>query len=97
MIVYQSGYCGPGRDGNKWALRISQSSTITGASLSDCLMPYPGHSLGESYLFAEMQSTYSTAPANWAIKYSDLDLDDAMAPRQVNWLVERINGGKWFK
>ena len=27
---------------------------------------YPGYSLGESYPSAEMQSEYSTAPANWA-------------------------------
>ena len=30
----------------------------------DGLMSYPGHSLGESYIFAEKQSVYSTAPAD---------------------------------
>ena len=29
-------------------------------------MSYPGHSLGESYLSAEMQSVYPTAQADWA-------------------------------
>ena len=40
----------------------SQSSTITGTSPSDCLGSYLGHSLGVgwSYLFAEVQSVYST-------------------------------------
>ena len=36
----------PGSDGNGEVLRISQSSCITGTSPSDCLVSYPGHSLG---------------------------------------------------
>ena len=36
----------------------------TGSSILDGLMSYPGYLLGESYPFAEMQSVYSTAPAN---------------------------------
>ena len=47
-------------------LCIPQSSSITGTSPSDCLVFYPGHSLGESYPSAEMQSVYSTAPGAWA-------------------------------
>ena len=35
----------PGSDGNKEELRIPQSPCITGSSLSDCLVSYPGHSL----------------------------------------------------
>ena len=35
----------PGSNGNEWVLCISQRSSITGASLSDCLVSYPGHSL----------------------------------------------------
>ena len=46
-----------------WVLRIPQSSSITGASPSDCLVSYPGHLLGEIYPSAEMQFLYSTAPA----------------------------------
>ena len=38
---------GPGSNGNKGALCIPQSSSITGASPSDCLVSYPRHSLGE--------------------------------------------------
>ena len=35
----------PGSDGNEGLLHISQSSSITGTSPSDCLMSYLGHSL----------------------------------------------------
>ena len=54
----------PGSDGNKGVLHIPQNSNITEASPSDCLVSYPGHSLGGSYLFKEKQSVYSTAPAD---------------------------------
>ena len=37
---------GPGSDGNEGVFCIPQSSSITGATLSDCLMSYPRHSLG---------------------------------------------------
>ena len=37
---------GPGSDGNKGVLRIAQSTSITGTSPSDCLVSYPGHTLG---------------------------------------------------
>ena len=47
----------------KGVLRIPQSPTITGTSPSDCLVLYPGHSLGG---LAEVQSVYSAAPADWA-------------------------------
>ena len=41
-------------------LAFPQSTSITWASPSDCLVSYPEHSLGESYSSAEMQSVYST-------------------------------------
>ena len=41
---------GPGSDGNEWVLRIPQSSSITGASPLDCLVSYPGRSLGGGVL-----------------------------------------------
>ena len=53
----------PGSDGKEEVLHIPQSSTITGASSSDCLMSYPGHLSLRSYPSAEMQSVYFTAPA----------------------------------
>ena len=62
------GQSGPGNDGNEGVLRIPQSSSIAGTSPSDCLVSYAGHSLvgGGSYPSAEVQSVYSTAPADWA-------------------------------
>ena len=57
----------PGSDGNEGLLRIPQSSSITEASQSDCLVSYPGHSIGESYPFCEMQSVYSTVLVDWAM------------------------------
>ena len=57
----------PGSDGNEVVLRIPQSSSITGTSASDCLVSYPRHSLREYCIYAEMQSVYSTALADWAI------------------------------
>ena len=59
------GQSGPGSDGNEGVLRIPQSSSITGTSPSDCLISYPGHSLGGCYPSAEVQSVYSTAAADW--------------------------------
>ena len=41
---------GPEIDGNKGVLCIPQSSSITGASTSDCSMSYPRHLLGEVLL-----------------------------------------------
>ena len=55
---------GPGNDGNEGVLHITQRSSSTEASSSDCLVSYPGHSLEKSYSSVEMQSVYSTAPVN---------------------------------
>ena len=41
-------------NGNEGVLRIPQSSSITGTSLSDCLVSYTGLSLGVSYPSAHM-------------------------------------------
>ena len=61
----------PGSDDNEGVLHISQSSSITGTSLSNYLVSYLGHSLGRPYPSAEMQSVYSTAPADLARKQSE--------------------------
>ena len=61
-----SGQSGAGNDGNEGVVCFHPNSSITGA-LSAGLMSYPGHSLGwGSYPYAEIQSMYSTAPADWA-------------------------------
>ena len=52
------GQSGPGSNGNEGVLCIPHSPSITGTSLSDCLVSYIGHTL---------QSVYSTAQADWAI------------------------------
>ena len=49
----------PESDSNEGVLHIAR------ASPSDCLDSYPGHSLGEFYFSAKMQSVYSTAATNW--------------------------------
>ena len=53
------GQSGPGSDSIEVVLCIPQSSNITGASPSDCLVFYLGHSL------LGMQSAPSSAPADW--------------------------------
>ena len=40
------GQSGPGSNGNEEVLHIPQSSSITRTSPSDCIVSYPGHSLG---------------------------------------------------
>ena len=54
---------GPKSDGIEGLLHIPQRSSITGASRSDYLVSYPGHSLVASYSCAEM---HSAAQADWA-------------------------------
>ena len=51
-IPYQSG---PESDGMEGVLRIPQTSSITGNSLSNCLVSCPADSLWESYPPVEMQ------------------------------------------
>ena len=63
-----SGQIKPGSNGNEGVCHIPQISKA-GASLSDGLMPYLVHSLTRGfYHSAEMQSVYSTVPAEWADK-----------------------------
>ena len=57
------GQCGSESNGNEGVLYISQISR-TGTSSSDGLGLYLD-THGESYPSAEMQSVYSTAPAEW--------------------------------
>ena len=61
------GQSGPGSGGYEGVLHIPQNSSITGTTLSDYLVSYPGHSMEGSCPSAEMHLAYSTAPANLAI------------------------------
>ena len=65
--VTTPGQVGHGSDRNKGVLHIPQRPSITRTSPSDCLVSYPGLSLGGSYPSVEVQSVYSTAPADWAM------------------------------
>ena len=56
-------------NGNEGVLRNPQSSNITETSPSDCLVLGPGLYWGGSYTSAEVQSVYSTAPAELAIVF----------------------------
>ena len=58
-----------GSDGNEGVLRIPQSSSIIGASLSYFLCHIQETHWGRSYPSSEVQSVYSTAPANCANKH----------------------------
>ena len=74
----------PGIDGHETVLRIPQISSITRASLSDCLVSYPGRSLVRSYPSAEIQSVYSAILADWAIgDLGNLEYSIAIAPRST--------------
>ena len=71
--VLTSDQKGPRSDGNEEVLRIAQSSSIIGASPSDCLILYTGHSLGRRfYPSAGMQSVYSVL-ADWASLLPQMD------------------------
>ena len=55
----------PGNNCCEGVLRIPQSSSITGASPSGCLVSYPRHTFGDSYPSAAVKVN-STAPADYA-------------------------------
>ena len=59
---------GPGNDVNEGVLHIPHSSSITGASISDCLMSYQDIRK-VVYSYAEMQSVYSTTLADWGANW----------------------------
>ena len=87
------GQSGPGSHSNEGVLHILQISKA-GASPSDGLMSYPGHSLmGEgSYSSAEMQSVCSKASAKWAISEMSEQLGTVgtMNNLRVGWKVDII-------
>ena len=70
----------PDSDGNKGILRIPQSSRITVATASDCLVSFLGPSLGDTYPAAKMQSVYFTTPADWAVKHQRFDVKCLFKP-----------------
>ena len=84
------GQSGTGIDGNEGVHCIPQSSIITGALPSDCLMSYPEYSSGKSYSSAEMQSVYSSAlhPDNRTLfKPSEIGLNSVF--HLLDWLPKQ--------
>ena len=73
---------GPGSDGNKGVLCISQSSSITRTSTSNWLVSYPGHSLGRdltslqrsSFVFYSPGRLSNTVKWFWELLYNSNNL-----------------------
>ena len=82
------GHCGPGSDGNEGVLNIPQSSCITGASPSDCLVLYPGHSLWVLVQFS-ISTLFSSGPVGWGCWIHSLHLCRGL--RSLSQRVSRIN------
>ena len=61
LRCYHIGPSEPESNGNEKLLCIPQSSSITGAPTSDCLISYSGLVGGSVYA----ESVYSTAPIDW--------------------------------
>ena len=83
-LVQWSGLTEWTRERWQWrVLSIPQSSSITGTSLSDCLVSYPRHSLWwGSYPSAEKRSVFSTAPTDWVRFF--LALRSLLMPSTIN-------------
>ena len=108
MILGQSG---PGSNDNEGAIPIPQSFR-TRISRLDCSVSYQGHLLlllllvvvvvvvVEYKSSAEMQSAYSTAPANWAT-ITRSRIVGIIFPkgisimRNINYLFQDLNSGCW--
>ena len=62
---------GAGGNGNKWVLSLSQSSSITGTSPSDCLASYPGDSGGKGLIIHPLLFCRGVCP-NWLDNMANL-------------------------
>ena len=87
MLPFRA-YSGIKSNGNEGVLHIPQSSSITETSPSDCLVSYPGHSLGGgSYTLVEVPSVYSTAQVDSASVWNPGDCNS-----EIRWKIEnRVN------
>ena len=85
------GQSGPGSNDNEEVRHIPQISKA-GASSSNGLFHTQDTRWWVSYSSAEMQSVYSTAPADWAVKFRVFLLIGANA----NILVEDLNSVRRF-
>ena len=88
-----SGQSGPGSNSNERAHSIPQSSGITGASPSDCLVSYPGQAWERGgHPLAKMQSVYSAAPVDWA--WQDFHAKIIFKIIQFSYLNKKIKCGQ---
>ena len=83
------GQSGPESDGNEGVFRIPQSFSITGASLSDCLVSYLGFSLEEYYPSAEKQCMYFAATVDWATNYWITEFFQLFSETTLLFLLKR--------
>ena len=84
----------PESSGNKGMLHIPQSSSITGTSPSDCLVSYL---IGEERGLTpstEVQSRYSTAPADWAMLFFNNKNEDNSPKNNKQNIVHQASSQK---
>ena len=67
--VATPGLRGPRINANERVLCIPQSSSITGASLSDCLISYPGQSLPGRFTPLQGYSRYFNSPSQLGLQW----------------------------
>ena len=93
------GQSGPGSNGTEGGTPHSQSSSITGASPSDCLVSYPGHSLGR--ILPHRRDTvsvfYSPSQLNTLLKVllSSITLGASKISSQCFFFVMRLEFSSW--
>ena len=85
-----SGQSRPGSDDNEEVLCILQSTSIIGASPSDCFVLYPGHSLRKTYTSVEMQSMYSAPQGFRQIVSKEKNTRCSLACRDFQKELEKI-------
>ena len=100
--------CRMGNDGNKGVLRLSQNSSITGTSPSNCLALYPGHSFEGDLLLCRMgndgnkgvlrisrsSSITGISPSDYLASYQDTHLKESYP--FAEWATVAIRGYSTF-
>ena len=95
------GQSGPGNNGNEGVFHIPQSSSITGTSPSDCLVSYPGDSLGRVLPLCRGTVSVFYRPSqlgNFWLEWLDIDVNFSslstylMAYKRVSKVGDRSRG-----
>ena len=91
----------PGSDGNKGVFCIPQSSSIAGASPSDCLVSYLGHSLGGVLLLCREAVGVFYSPNRLGKRVEEVESRGRNNLHQVIWfpvfLIEMIDTQLYIK